>query len=294
MLLYRRVEEGGLGLHHVLSKAKAHLISTFIQTAASKRFRISLYHSWLYRFHVDEDTSLPDPGYTPYYDKKFFDIIKFVKDKTPLNPVHMSVKEWYLLLVEQNVTKREVDQEGRMEMIPCRVEEKYPEVCWPEVYRISRLPGLSPDSKSFLFKLIHELLPSKERIHHLTPASSPLCWCNTGAIETYQHIFYQCSKNDESGQALLRCVRSYDRNLTEAKSLRIELNSDEPFLLASISLLSSGMEFIWENRKFKKSTNLHSMRAELESSISIKRRSRLRKVREAADIMENMVVNFLN
>ena len=93
---------------------------------------------------------------------------------------------------------------------------------------------------------------------------------------------------------MLRCVRSYDRNLTEAKSLRIELNSDEPFLLASISLLSSGMEFIWENRKFKKSTNLHSMRAELESSISIKRRSRLRKVREAADIMENMVVNFLN
>ena len=54
------------------------------------------------------------------------------------------------------------------------------------------------------------------------------------------------------------------------------------------------MELIWENRKFKKSTNLYSMRDELESSISIKRRSRLRKVREAADIMENMVVNFLN
>ena len=62
-----------------------------------------------------------------------------MKDKTPLNPVHMSVKEWYLLLVEKNVTKREVDQEGRMEMIPCRVEEKYHEVCWPDVYRISRL-----------------------------------------------------------------------------------------------------------------------------------------------------------
>jgi hypothetical protein len=36
------------------------------------------------------------------------------------------------------------------------------------------------------------------------------------------------------------------------------------------------------------------MRAELEAAISIKRKSRLRKVREAADIMENMVVNFLN
>ena len=54
----------------------------------------------------------------PYYDGKFFDVIKYVKDKTPLNPVYMTVKEWYLLLLEQNVTKREVDQEGRMELIP--------------------------------------------------------------------------------------------------------------------------------------------------------------------------------
>ena len=74
----------------------------------------------------------------------------------------------------------------------------------------------------------------------------------------------------------------------------LELNTDEPFLLASISHLSSGMELIWENRKFTKSTNLNRMRADLESSISINRRSRLRKVREAADLMDYMVDNFLN
>ena len=237
---------------------------------------------------------MPDPGFTPYYDQKFFNVIKFVKDKTPLNPVFMSVRQWYLLLLETNVTKREVDQEGRMELIPCRVEEKNPEVCWSESYRISRLPGLSPDSKSFLFKLIHTLLPSKERIHHLTQASSPLCWCNTGAVESYQHLFYHCEKNSEAGQALLRCVMSYDRSLSEVKSLRLELNPDEPFLLASISLLSSGLELIWQNRKLKKNTTLYTMRAELEAAISIRRRSRLKKGREAAAIMGNMVEKFFN
>ena len=65
------------------------------------------------RFHVEGDTSLPDPGFTPYYNQKFFNIIKFVQDKTHLNPVYMSVKQWYLLLVEQNVTRREVDQDDR-------------------------------------------------------------------------------------------------------------------------------------------------------------------------------------
>ena len=293
VLLYRRTEEGGLGLHHVQSKGQAHLIATFIQTAASKRFRTSLFHSWLYRYHVEGEETLPNPGYPPYYDKRFSDAIRFVKEKTPLNPTFMSTKEWYLFLLEKNVTRREIDQEGRTELIPCRMEEKHPEVFWSESFRISRLSGLSPDSKAFLFKLIHELLPSRERINHLTPASSALCWCNSGDVENYQHLFYDCSKNSEAGLALLSCVQSYNRDLSKVKSLRLELTADDPFLLASISLLSSGLELIWENRKTKKSTALYAMRAELEASISIKRRSSLRKLRESAEIMHNMVVNFL-
>ena len=112
--------------------------------------------------------------------------------------------------------------------------------------------------------------------------------------EKYQHLFYNCDKNYESGQALLRCIKSYDRNITELKSLRVELTADEPFLLASILILSSELELIWENRKSKKTTALYTMRAELEATISIKWKSRLRKVREAAEIKENMVVSFLN
>ena len=144
-----------------------------------------------------------------------------MKEKTPLNPTFMSTKEWYLFLLEKNVTRREIDQEGRTEPIPCRMEEKHPEVFWSENFRISKLSGLSPDSKSFLFKLIHELLPSRERINHLTPASTALCWCNSGDVENYQHLFYACSKNSEAGLALLSCVQSYNRRLSRAKSLRL-------------------------------------------------------------------------
>ena len=240
-----------------------------------------------------EDTSLPDPGFTPYYDKKFFDIIKYVRAKTPLNPVQMGIKEWYRLLLERNVTRIMVDQEDRSELVPCKVEEKNPEVRWPEVYRLSRLRGLSPENKSFLFKIIHLLLPSKERINHITLNTSPLCWCNSGDIESYHHLFFSCEYNRESGQALLQCIRSYDRGLTETKVLRLELETEEPFMLASVSLLATGLQFIWDNRKSKYRTPLYSMRAELEAAISIRRRSRLQKLRETADIMENMIDNFL-
>ena len=76
VMLYRSVEDCGLGLRHVQSKAQAKLISTFVQTAANVKFRGSLFHSWLFRYHILVDQSLPDPGFTLYlYDRNFFDLI---------------------------------------------------------------------------------------------------------------------------------------------------------------------------------------------------------------------------
>ena len=293
VLLYRDVGDGGLGLHHLESKALAHLIASFIQTAAGKRFQTSLFHTWLYRYHVLGETDLPDPGYTPYYSQKFFQEIRKVQEDSPLNPIYMTIKEWYRWLLEKNVIKREVDQEGMLELIPCKVEEREPDVFWAESYRISRLNGLSPTSKSFLFRLIHTLLPSKERLHHLTPQLSPLCPCNTGVEESYQHLFFQCQMNDEAGQALVRVISAYDRGVNESKALRLELQSDDPFLLSSAAILAVGLEFIWDNRRHKKTTSLFLMRTELETAISIRRRSRSRRIREMAGIMQNLVDNFL-
>ena len=241
---------------------------------------------------MEGQTNPPDPGFTPYYDKKFFLLIKDIKENSPLNPLHLTIKQWYKLLVENSVTKREIDQEGRQELIPCKVEERDPAVTWNESYRISRLKGLSPDNKSFLFKLIHTLLPSRERINHLSPTASPQCWCGSGEDETYQHLFFNCPKNQVAGQALLKCVRCYDQNLTEQKSLQLDMLGDDPFLLSSIVLLSAGLELIWNRRKVQKSTALFDMRAELELAVTIRRRSRSKAIREAVDIMHNMIANF--
>ena len=86
-----------------------------------------------------------------------FKIIREVKEKTTLNPVEMTVSQWYKHLLEKFVTRREVDQEGRVEVIPCRVEELYPTVEWGETYRVSRLRGISNETKSFNFKLLQAI-----------------------------------------------------------------------------------------------------------------------------------------
>ena len=66
----------------------------------------------------------------------------------------------------------------------------------------------------------------------------------------------------------------------------------QTFLLPTVIRLTVGLEFIWENRKNRKPTPVLRMRAELEAAISIRRRSRLRRVREAGKIMENIINNF--
>ena len=104
LLLYRPVGEGGLGLHHVQSKAQASLISSFLQTALNPSFQSSLYHTLLYKRFCLLDNTVPELEPPPYYPMEFFNTIRDVVENTPLNPVQMCVKEWYRHLLEINVT----------------------------------------------------------------------------------------------------------------------------------------------------------------------------------------------
>ena len=91
---------------------------------------------------------------------------------------------------------------------------------------------------------------------------------------------------------MLRLAMVYDTSLTADKSLTLQVSADEVFMLATITILTTGLEKIWANRQLKKTTTPHTMRAELECAVSIKRRSRNRRMREAGDIIQNMLNNF--
>ena len=103
LVLYRDPKDGGLGLINVEIRALACLIRTFMETAANKSFKHSLFHEHLYRFHVKGECSLPDPGFTPFYDAKFFEIIKVFYEQISSNVANMSLKQWYLVLLENKV-----------------------------------------------------------------------------------------------------------------------------------------------------------------------------------------------
>ena len=86
----------------------------------------------------------------------------------------MSEKEWYQFLLEDMCTM-EVDNEENSRYKMCRVERASPDTDWEGCWRLARLPGLGPDNTSFLFKMMHDLLPTQERLARTKPRASPAC-----------------------------------------------------------------------------------------------------------------------
>ena len=94
------------------------------ETAGHDKFRPSLYHTTLFRYHVLGDLSLTNPGFPPFYCQEFFSVIRKVHLESPLNIFKMSEKEWYTLLLEDSCTMEVVGD--REEFIKCRVEMANP------------------------------------------------------------------------------------------------------------------------------------------------------------------------
>ena len=94
-----------------------------------------------------------------------------------------------------------IDDEGRLKAKLCKVEEREPENNWQNSFYLARLKGLSPQVKSFNFKLLHQILPLKERLSQILPATSPICTlCRTQEPETVLHALFNCEKNREAAQ----------------------------------------------------------------------------------------------
>ena len=71
----------------------------------------------------------------------------------------MTVSQWYLYLLEEGVTMLE----GRRAARTCGVEELHPDVDLGRSFSLAGLNGLSPNHKSLLFKLLHQLQPTGEK-----------------------------------------------------------------------------------------------------------------------------------
>ena len=65
LLMFRSRKDGGLGVHHIKSKATAILIRSFLETAFSDKFIRNNFHHALFLWHILEDRQIENPGSPP-------------------------------------------------------------------------------------------------------------------------------------------------------------------------------------------------------------------------------------
>ena len=197
-------------------------------------------------------------------------------ENSPLNVLSMTNKQWYTLLLEKNVTMEEVDGD-RQQFIPCRTEVSSPGHDWGKVWQLARSRGLGPEIITFLWRLLHRLLPTQDRLHRIVRITtpSPNCkHCQDQVPEDLAHAFFGCNFNSNAGTLLLRSLSSLVPGITAPQILCLSVPVDISDELPVVWLISNFLNIIWINRVEKKRVQLFQTRAELEARTTLLRETR--------------------
>ena len=285
LVLYRDTKDGGLGLFNVQIRSQALMIRAFMETSANPKFQHSMLHEGMYRYHVLEEKTIPDPGFTPYYNSDFFSLIQHYQKNSSIDIATLTTKQWYSQLLKDMVlcvpsTENLIPTLIPPTLIPIRPETISPSTDWLNVWPRIRLRGLTSESSSFLFKLVHLLLPTRERTVRLgVEGGSPTCkMCDMGVTEDIKHALVMCPSNREASLYLMNLNKMLIPDVTVEAFLHLDLGNlvDKDTELAVSSILGTGLHLIWSERMKKRKVQPYQVRAELEALITILRKTRHR------------------
>ena len=182
-----------------------------------------------------------------------------------------------------------VETEQGREMIPCRVETKNPEYDWERSWCRARLNGLGPRLSSFLFKILHNLLPTQERVSRTNQTEPGTCkLCTPDVIEDLEHALVTCSGNQGIGTAVLGSLPLQHR-VQGHHALKLQFDLEDHLELPVVMFLSIAWSSIWESRAHGKKPEPYKVRADLEAKVSLLRETRFA---EITDIITSMITKL--
>ena len=287
VVLHRPRDKGGLNLINVKFKAAAEMIRSFLETALIITFRQNLLHSALYQWNVLNNRDIPNPGKHPYLTEDMFSLIQEVKEEGLLNLANMKSGTWYKVLMENKILMQ-TDVDGTRNLKPCRAELNNPLVDWDSVWALANIKGLDSTEQTFLWKMLHNLLPTQARLFHLKMknALNPNCiLCDvTDGPADLTHTLLTCPLNKEVTVWLMRVLHVHLPDLEPRQVVLLDLGHlEESLKLPIVWIIANTLSLVWDSRKEKKKPGLHKTRSFLEAKLNILRKTRYK---NSATILE--------
>ena len=167
--------------------------------------------------------------------------------------IKMTTKKWYQYLIDQDLLK-EINEDGTQSYSPCRVERLSPDVDWKTVWSKARCSFLSSTTTTFIWKLLHDLLTTEERLSNTLGniASS----CRHGCIDqeaTLKHCFFKCHLIKDIGSWILNVVRNSCPLVEEEEVLLLNFSASNPLLW----ITANALQFIWTSRLSSRKASLN-------------------------------------
>ena len=150
-----------------------------------------------------------------------------------------------------------------------------PGVDWGRSWLAICVPGLTPEMRSFLWKMLHCILPTQDRLHRMNMpnASSPICvQCIGGELDDVEHALLRCKKIKPGADFLLETLRSEIPDLTFERIKYLDFRTED--LLVPTYLTAATLSQLWISRLCTRNFSLQSVLANVEQNIMTLSKSR--------------------
>ena len=128
--------------------------------------------------------------------------------------------------------------DGSEEKVLCRTERMHPEYDWIPTWEKLRLPIFSSKIVSFLWKMLHDLLTTEERLHNTLGNIPDKCshGCEDFSVANQIHCFFNCSLTYDIGQWLLKIVRIFGPS-SESDILKLNVPNNQALVWIILSAM---------------------------------------------------------
>ena len=177
----------------------------------------------------------------------------------------MSTRQWYFYFLDKNVLNAS-RADGRKEKALCRVEQKYPENDWISTWEKMRLPFLTSQVVSFLWKLTHDILITEERVNATLGNIPKECryGCEGNPVANQVHCFFNCLLTYDLGQWHLKTVRTFGPT-NESDVLRLNVQSNH----ALVWLVAETLYYCWTKRVSRKVADPARFKAHIDAELML-------------------------
>ena len=275
----------------VASKSMAGMARTFMETSANPKFTHRLDHAAMYAYHIQGCRDIANPGFSPYYTKSFFALLRKIWEEKGSSIELMSEKGWYGAIYEHN--KMEVGPNGEKKLRPCRAERQDLGADWEERWAIVNTKGLGPDNTSFLLRMSHDILSTTERVDNtrkrVDAEATGRCRneeCR-GATDDREHSLFYCKDNQGIGEGILKGMKQAVPGITPTDILQLKIDCSEEQKPPLIWILCDSLRALWNARKERLNISTEEIRASVEANLTLLQETKFKNLAESAQLLIN-------